>query len=126
MASTAFRSACLALALLAPALAAAQPADPAPAPSGFQGLWTGWRDANAVSMRIERGSVEQVRRDVATADPERRDQLRNQGRALGERVGEIVRLGDCAEGERIARDAGDFALVEAVRTHCATPSAPRP
>ncbi len=41
--------------------------------------------------------------------------------ALGERVGEVVRAGDCAEGERIARVAGDFALVRAVRAHCRRP-----
>ena len=39
---------------------------------------------------------------------------------LGQRVGEIVRAGDCEEGERVARAAGDFPLVEAVRTHCRT------
>lgn len=38
--------------------------------------------------------------------------------ALGERVGDIVALGDCAEGERVARTAGDFALVAAVRDYC--------
>ena len=41
--------------------------------------------------------------------------------ALGRRVGEVVRAGDCAEGERIAREAGDFALVRAVREHCGRP-----
>jgi hypothetical protein len=41
--------------------------------------------------------------------------------ALGRRVGEVVRAGDCAEGERIAREAGDFALVNAVRDHCRSP-----
>jgi hypothetical protein len=30
-----------------------------------------------------------------------------------------VALGDCGEGERVARAAGDFALVAAVRAHCA-------
>jgi hypothetical protein len=105
------------LALLAPAAALAQAA-PAARPNEFQRMWTGWRAANSASLTIERSSVERVRQDLATADAERRRQLLNQGRALGERVGEIVRLGDCEEGERVARAAGDFALVEAVRDHC--------
>ena len=74
-------------------------------------------------MSTETDAVRRVRHDVATADARRLDQLRNQGRALGERVGEIVGLGDCAEGERVARAAGDFALVEAVRAHCAAADA---
>jgi hypothetical protein len=38
-----------------------------------------------------------------------------------------VRAGDCEEGERVARAAGDFPLVEAVRAHCrtATPAVSR-
>ena len=102
------------LALLAPAPALAQ----APASSDFSRLWTGWSSVNREAMTTERQGIEQVRRDVASADSARLRALRDQGRALGERVGEIVRLGDCEEGERIAREAGDFALVEAVRDHC--------
>jgi len=113
----AMRSLGFCLALLAPSAALAQAA-PAAGASDFQRMWTGWRAANAASLSVERVSVERVRQDVATADAARMHQLRNQGRALGERVGEIVRLGDCAEGERVARAAGDFALVQAVRSHC--------
>ena len=93
-------------------------AQPAPPASGFGSLWTGWRDVNAEALAKERAAVEEVREDYVTASSSRRDQLRNQGRALGERVGEIVRTGDCEEGERVAREAGDFALVQAVRDHC--------
>ena len=106
-------------ALLAPAAALAQPTAPAAAQrSEFQRMWTGWGAANAASLTVERDSVARVREDLATGDAARQRELRNEGRALGERVGEIVRLGDCEEGERVAREAGDFALVEAVRGHC--------
>lgn len=40
------------------------------------------------------------------------------GDALGQRVGELVRTGDCTAGERMAREAGDFALLAAVRAYC--------
>jgi hypothetical protein len=107
----------LALALLAPATLAAQP--PAPAQRGpFDSLWTSWNGTNRQAMLRENEAIEQVRRDVATADAARQAALRDQGRALGERVGEIVRGGDCEDGERVAREAGDFALVEAVRDYC--------
>ena len=110
---------CLALLVAAPAAAQA------PSAADFGRLWTGWSNVNRDSMTTERQRIEQVRSDVATADSARLRALRNQGRALGERVGEIVRLGDCSEGERVAREAGDFALVEAVRAHCsAAGSAP--
>lgn len=105
----------LASALIAPTTLAAQP----PAPRGqFDSMWTSWNSANRQAMRSENEAVRQVQRDVATADAERQAQLRDQGRALGERVGEIVRAGDCEDGERVAREAGDFALVEAVRDYC--------
>ena len=112
-----------AAALLASSAAAAHAA---PQPGDFRGMWTGWRTDNAASLTIERRSVERVREDLATADAERQRELLNQGRALGERVGEIVRLGDCQEGERVAREAGDFALVEAVRAHCRATAAAAP
>lgn len=99
--------------------AAQAPAATAPAASDFSSLWTGWGRVNREAMITETEAAQRVREDVATADAARLRQLQNQGRALGERVGEIVRLGDCAEGERVARAAGDFALVEAVRAHCA-------
>lgn len=103
-----------------PALAFAQiaPAAPPAPPSAFGTLWTGWRDVNASALEKEREAVEEVREDFVAANSHRRRQLQNQGRALGERVGEIVREGDCEDGERVARRAGDFALVQAVRAHC--------
>jgi hypothetical protein len=112
------------LALLAPSLALASDAPPSapPPPQDFSALWTGWSGLNREAMTVETDAVRRVREDVATADAERLRQLRNQGRALGEQVGEIVRLGDCEEGERVARAAGDFALVEAVLAHCAQTS----
>jgi hypothetical protein len=111
---------CLSLSAL-PAFAQSQPAPT----SGFRGLWTGWGAANADSMKVERGGVTEVRREYQSGGSERRRQLETQGRDLGERVGEIVRLGDCAEGERVARAAGDFALVKAVRDHCEAIAAAR-
>ena len=121
----ALKTGCFCLALLAPSLAVAADA-PAPGPSDFSRLWTGWGSVNREAMSTETEAMRRVREDVATADAERLRQLQSQGRALGERVGEIVRLGDCAEGERVAREAGDFALVEAVRAHCAqTAAAPQ-
>ena len=111
------------LALTTPSMALGQAVPAASAAADFSRLWTGWGGVNREAMSTETDAVRRVRHDVATADAQRLDQLRNQGRALGERVGEIVRLGDCAEGERVARAAGDFALVEAVRAHCAAADA---
>ena len=108
----------LCLALVAPSPLLAQANVASSTTSDFSRLWTGWTSINRDAMTVESDAVERVRQDVATADAERLRQLQGQGRALGERVGEIVRLGDCAEGERVAREAGDFALVEAVRSHC--------
>jgi hypothetical protein len=97
--------------LLAAALAAAAPAQqPAvPGQQGFSGLWTQWNNANSASLQAE------VRRQQAPAPS---GPLRAGSPELGARVGEIVRAGDCEEGERVARAAGDFPLVEAVRAHC--------
>ena len=105
------------LALVAPSAALAVDM-PAPAASDFSRLWTGWSRVNREAMSTETEETRRVREDLASANAVRAGQLRDQGRALGERVGEIVRLGDCDEGERVARLAGDFALVEAVRAHC--------
>jgi len=108
----------ISLALAAPTAAFAQ-ANPVAAPTtDFQRLWTGWGSVNREAMVTETDAVQRLRREIATADSEHLRQLGNQGRALGARVGEIVRLGDCEDGERVARQAGDFALVEAVRGHC--------
>ena len=112
------------LALLAPSLAVAAPGASTAPDSDFSRLWTGWGSVNREAMTVETDAIRRVRQDVRTADAERLRQLQGQGRALGERVGEIVRLGDCAEGERVAREAGDFPLVEAVRSHCARAQAP--
>ncbi len=112
------------LALLAPALAHAQDRRAATGASDFSRLWTGWSSVNRQAMSTESAAAGRVREEIAAADAERLAQLRDRGRALGERVGEIVRLGDCAEGERVARAAGDFALVEAVRAHCGSADAP--
>ena len=100
------------------AQAVAVPTAPAASESRFEGLWTGWTGANREAIRAETSERERVRREVAAADAERLRQLGSQGRALGERVGEMVRLGDCEGGERVAREAGDFPLVDAVRHHC--------
>lgn len=111
------------LALLAPSVVHAADA-PAAAPSEFSRLWTGWGSVNRDAMSTETEAMRRLRQDLTNADAERLHQLQNQGRALGARVGEIVRLGDCEEGERVARAAGDFALVEAVRAHCARAALP--
>jgi hypothetical protein len=83
----------------------------APAPAGdFGGLWTPWTGANRDAMRAETApppAAQPVRGPLAAGSA-----------SLGERVGEMVRLGDCEGGERLAREAGDFPLVEAVRGHC--------
>ena len=114
------------LALAAPPAAFAAPGAPPAPPSDFSRMWTGWGSVNREAMAAETRAVQRVRSDVATADAERLRELRNQGRALGERVGEIVRAGDCDDGERVAREAGDFALVAAVRAHCARTAAAAP
>ena len=95
-------------------LAAAAPPQGTPPPSvaAFAGLFTPWTAAGRDASAAE----ERARTDAPPpADAERR---RIEAVARGERVGEIVRAGDCEEGERIARAAGDFALVRAVRDHC--------
>ena len=113
------KSSAFCIALVAPSMALAQVGATASTATDFSRLWTGWGNVNRQAMRTETDAIREVRHDVATADAGRLGQLREQGRALGERVGEIVRLGDCAEGERVAREARDFALVEAVRAYCA-------
>lgn len=120
---TAFRSIFLltALAASAPALAQADPGTVRR--SDFGDLWTGWSGANHEAVRAEAEALQRLREVFAGANSQRLHQLRNEGRALGERVGEIVRAGDCDDGERVARAAGDFALVEAVRGHCRSAAA---
>ena len=107
------------LVVLAPfALAAAQPVCAQPVPpqspsaSAFSRLFTPWTAAAHDSLAAEG----ETRAPAPPANDG--DRARIQAAALGERVGEIVRAGDCEEGERVARAAGDFALVQAVRDHC--------
>ena len=106
----------LSLALLAPTAALAQQAAAQP---NFSGLFTSWSGTSRESLRAET----EARRPapeagaVPAASP-LQGPGRNQAVALGERVAEVVRQGDCAEGERIAREAGDFPLVDAVRDYC--------
>jgi hypothetical protein len=111
----------LLLSLIPAAPALAQ--HPAAPPSGFSGLFTPWSGVNRDSLQAE---VEQRRRAAAQAAPASPEQQHRytQAVALGERVGEVVRQGDCAQGERLAREAGDFALVRAVRGHCGLGAAP--
>ena len=95
--------------LIASALASAAPAPVAVPDPGFSGLFTRWSGANSEALRAETARAA----PAASAGP-----LRAGTPELGQRVGEIVRAGDCQEGERLARMAGDFPLVEAVRAHC--------
>jgi len=114
------RRALLAPLLLAPAVALAQAAPAPPASSNFAGLFTSWSGTSRESLRSETAR-QQPSGAVPASSPLQRSH--GQAAALGERVGEIVRRGDCEEGERIAREAGDFALVRAVRDHCRASSA---
>ena len=120
------RTALVLVALLAPAIAIAQTGPATSADPDFETLWTGWNGANTDSMRNESEALQRLRHELATAEAARRRQLRGEGQALGTRVGEIVSEGDCEDGERIARAAGDFALVEAVRNYCRETAATDP
>jgi hypothetical protein len=91
-------------------LAAAAPAPPAAPP------FLDWRALSRDSSRTE---TEQLRRatEMPPTIAARTDAIAR-GRALGDRVGQIVAAGDCDEGERQARAAGDVALALAVRDYC--------
>ena len=99
--------------LIALAALAAQPAPvltPSQAPaagSRFGELFVDWGTVNreAIQQELER----------AAATPHRSE---HDARTLGDRVGETVAAGDCEGGERMAREARDFALVRAVQEHC--------
>jgi hypothetical protein len=95
--------------VLAALLAQPGEAPPRPDASTFGGLFTDWRAANAQSLEQERA------RDSAASAPVRTPA---EARSLGDRVGRIVSEGACEEGERVAREAGDFALIRAVQDHC--------
>ena len=95
--------------VLAASLAQPVAAAPPPEPSRFGDLFTDWRAASNEALEQERA------RESAANAPAR---TVAEARALGDRVGRIVAEGACEEGERIARQAGDFALVRAVQDHC--------
>jgi hypothetical protein len=111
----------LSLALLAPTAALAQ--QPAATPN-FSGLFTSWGGISRESLRAEteaRRPAPPPAGAVPAGSP-LQGRSHSEAAALGERVAEFVRRGDCAEGERLAREAGDFPLVRAVRDHCRTSS----
>ena len=105
---------------------AAQPpaAEAAPA-NPFQNLFTRWDGVNRDSMDTEVNLAQPAATEPESGAIPAYSPLQSRSEAeavaLGRRVGEVVATGDCAEGERIAREAGDFALVRAVREHCRRP-----
>ena len=105
----------LALLSAAPA-AAAEPATDGRA--RFEGVFVSWNAANRDSLAAEREAASRPPAELAPVATASVAIAVAGSRELGERVGEIVAMGDCAEGERVARAAGDFALVTAVRNHC--------
>jgi hypothetical protein len=113
--------------LLVALAAAPAAASETPAAEGrvrFQGLFVDWSAAGRQSIEAERQAA--ARPPMPAATPATAAMATAGSRELGERVGDIVALGDCAEGERVARAAGDFALVAAVRDYCnARPTAAR-
>ena len=120
----------LALSLLAAAPASAQGGAPAPAArppaNPFAEMFTRWDGVNREAIEAEASPAEPAPAPESRAIPAYSpldSRSRAEAVALGQRVGQVVRAGDCAEGERIAREAGDFALVRAVREHCS--SSPR-
>ena len=121
-------------ALLALGLFAAAPAagqgnalrPEAPAASPWQDLFMRWEGANREALDAEARTEQPApRADPGNAIPAYSPLVSRseaEAVALGRRVGEVVRAGDCAGGERMAREAGDFALVRAVREHCRRPN----
>ena len=86
--------------------AAAQSSD---ARARFQGLFVDWSAASRQSIAAER---------EAAARPAHSPDAAAAASAGGIAAPGSEALGDCAEGERVARTAGDFALVAAVRDYC--------
>ena len=84
-------------ALMAPSIAAAQPAP-------VKGPWIDWAE---LSRRAE---------TTRPAPAPQRSEA--DARSLGDRVGRMVAAGDCRGGERLAAEARDSALVRAVREYC--------
>lgn len=96
------------------ALAAATPAAPSAPPgegSASGGPWLDWSELSRQSSAAEAAGLDSP---ANTSSPE----ALAKARELGDRVGRIVAAGDCAEGERLARAAGDMGLARAVRVHC--------
>jgi hypothetical protein len=89
------------------------PAAVAPAQPRFESVFTDWSAVGRQSIEAERQGLQRPPAQAPAGPGPSPGSA-----ALGERVGEIVALGDCGEGERVARAAGDFALVAAVRAHC--------
>jgi hypothetical protein len=102
----------LLIAILASALQspAAPPPPAAPPASRFGGLFTDWRGANDEALESEQARVRGLPPEGASNE--------RQARSLGTQVGEMVALGDCDGGERVAREAGDLVLLRAVQDHC--------
>ena len=88
--------------LLVPTAAIA--AAPASAPASSN-LWIDWNELS------RRASAAQVQPSAPTVSE-------TEARALGDRVGRMVAAGDCRGGEKVAMDAGDSKLVQAVRAYC--------
>lgn len=124
-------SALLAMGLSTAAPAAGQGVQPAqtgeaPAANPYRDLFTRWDGANRASLEAEAGTVEpaapaETQSNAVPAYSPLIGRSEEEAVALGRRVGDVVRGGDCAQGERIAREAGDVALVRAVREHCRRP-----
>ena len=79
---------------------------PASGPADARGLWLDWRSVNGANLAAEARRQSDAPRTAAEA------------RSLGDRVGQLVAAGDCEGGDRMAREAGDFPLVDAVRDYC--------
>jgi len=111
--------------LVAAPVAAQTGAPPPQAPANpWQQLFTSWDGVNRESIEAEASRVQPEPEPQGNAIPAYsplESRARAEAVALGQRVGQVVRAGDCAEGERIAREAGDLALVRAVREHCRRP-----
>lgn len=83
----------------------------APQPAPFERLWTDWRAVSRQSSANEEAKAQ-------AAPPQNTATEAAEAAARGQRVGEVVASGDCAIGERLAREAGDIPLARAVRAHC--------
>jgi hypothetical protein len=116
----------LVLGLFAAAPAAGQAGASAPeaAANPWRELFTRWDGANRESLAAEAGAAQPAPEPESGSIPAYSPlaaRSQDEAVALGRRVGEVVRAGDCAQGERMAREAGDLALVRAVREHCRRP-----